>query len=66
MVLNDRSTKFKIFLEIIIEEKLTTFPMVLYFFKLLFIFKTKSQTYYIVQVELKLAIFLQQPPKFLG
>lgn len=66
MLLNDRSTKFKIFLEIIIEGKLTTFPMVLYFFKLLFIFKTKSQTYYIVQVDLKLAIFLQQPPKFLG
>lgn len=58
MFLNDRSTKLKIFLEIIIEGKLTTFPTVLYFFKLLFIFKTKSQTYSLVQVDLKLAIFL--------
>lgn len=66
MFLNDRSTKLKIFLEIIIEGKLTTFPTVLYFLKLLFIFKTKSQTYSLVQVDLKLAIFLQQPPKFLG
>lgn len=66
MFLNDRSTKLKTFLEILIEGKLTTFLMVLYFFKLLFLFKTESQTYSLVQVDLKLAIFLQQPPKFLG